>query len=263
MKLLVEWDDESLVLEPGKTYVLGRDSSSDIPIYSERISRSHLRFSFEKKNWVITDLGSSNGSYVGTKKFEVHQVINPVVIDLGGAGNFSLKVVPLEGSSTQIAKAKTIDRDATKLTKVVGSNYQKDSSELARVRLQQRIRIGRDSESEWHVDDLNVSRNHAEIVQNSSGNYEIVDLKSTNGTFLNGTRVKREVLKTGDIVSISGFARRFTLDGLQILEGIDGMSVSAREIHFNIGKKPLLQDVSFNLGPRTLTAIVGPSGGGK
>ena len=263
MKLLVEWDDDSLVLEPGKTYVLGRDASSDIPIYFDRISRSHLRFSFENNNWVIKDLDSSNGSFIGNKKFEAHQVTKAVVIDLGGTGNFSLKVVPLEGSATQSTKAQPIDREATRLSKVTGGNYQKDTSELARVRLQQRIRIGRNSESEWHIDDLNVSRNHAEIVQSSSGNYEIVDLKSTNGTFLNGARVKREILKTGDIISIGGFARRFTLDGLQILEGIDGMSVSAREIYFNIGKKPLLQDVSFNLGPRTLTAIVGPSGAGK
>ena len=263
MKLLVEWDDESLVLEPGKTYVLGRDASSDIPIYSDRISRSHLQFSFENKGWIIKDLDSSNGSFIGSEKIEIHQVVKGVTIDLGGVGNFSLKVVPLVGSATQVPKAKSIDRETTRLSKVSGGNYQKDLSDLARVRLQQRIRIGRDSASEWHIEDLNVSRNHAEIVQNGSGNYEIVDLKSTNGTFLNGTRVKREVLKTGDIISIGGFARRFTLDGLQILEGIDGMSVSAREIHFNIGNKPLLQDVSFNLGPRTLTAIVGPSGAGK
>lgn len=263
MKLLIEWDDDSLVLEPDKTYVLGRDASSDIPINSERISRSHLRFSFENKNWVVKDLGSSNGSFVGSRKFEVHKVIEAVVIDLGGTGNFALKVVPLEESSTRPTTAKLLTHEGTRISKIIGDNYLKDLNVLARVRLQQRIQIGRDSDSEWRIDDLNVSRNHAEIVQNNSGNYEIVDLKSTNGTFLNGLRVKREVLKTGDIISISGFARRFTLDGLQILEGIDGMSVSARNIHFNIGDKPLLQDVSFNLGPRTLTAIVGPSGAGK
>jgi ABC-type multidrug transport system ATPase subunit len=88
-------------------------------------------------------------------------------------------------------------------------------------------------------------------------------LKSTNGTFLNGTKIKREILKTGDLISVAGFGRRFTNDGLQILEGIDGTPISARNISFEIGDKPLLRDVSFNLGPRTLTAIVGPSGAGK
>ena len=263
MKLLIEWADESVVLEPDKTYVLGRDQSSDIHVASDRISRSHLRFGFEKTHWVLQDLGSSNGTYVGNKKIERLEVVKPVSVDLGGIGNLTIKISPVGDSVSGKSKRPQVDRDATRITKISGSEYQDDNSGLARVRLQQRIRIGRDVENEWQIDDLNVSRTHAEIVQNNSGSYEVVDLKSTNGTFLNGTRIKREVLRTGDIIAVGGFARRFTLDGLQILEGIDGMSISAREINFEIGSKPLLQDVSFNVGPRTLTAIVGPSGAGK
>ena len=263
MKLLIEWADESVVLEPDKTYVLGRDQSSDIHVASDRISRSHLRFGFEKTHWVLQDLGSSNGTYVGNKKIERLEVVKPVSVDLGGIGNLTIKISPVGDSVSGKSKRPQVDRDATRITKISGSEYQDDNSGLARVRLQQRIRIGRDVENEWQIDDLNVSRTHAEIIQNNSGSYEVVDLKSTNGTFLNGTRIKREVLRTGDIIAVGGFARRFTLDGLQILEGIDGMSISAREINFEIGSKPLLQDVSFNVGPRTLTAIVGPSGAGK
>jgi len=263
MKLLIEWAEESVVLEPDKKYVLGRDQSSDIPIKSDRISRSHLRFGFEKTHWVLQDLGSSNGTYVGNKKIERLEVVKPVSVDLGGIGNLTIRISPVGDSVSGKSKRPQIDRDATRITRISGSEHQDDNSGLARVRLQQRIRIGRDVENEWQIDDLNVSRTHAEIVQNNSGSYEIVDLKSTNGTFLNGTRIKRETLRTGDIIAVGGFARRFTLDGLQILEGIDGMSVSAREIFFEIGNKPLLQDVSFNVGPRTLTAIVGPSGAGK
>ena len=263
MKLLIEWADESVVLEPDKTYVLGRDQSSDIHVASDRISRSHLRFGFEKTHWVLQDLGSSNGTYVGNKKIERLEVVKPVSVDLGGIGNLTIRISPVGDSVSGKSKRPQADRDATRITKIAGGEYQDDNSGLARVRLQQRIRIGRDAENEWQIDDLNVSRTHAEIVQNNSGSYEVVDLKSTNGTFLNGTRIKREALRTGDIIAVGGFARRFTLDGLQILEGIDGMSISAREINFEIGSKPLLQDVSFNVGPRTLTAIVGPSGAGK
>jgi ABC-type multidrug transport system ATPase subunit len=263
MKLLIEWAEESVVLEPDKKYVLGRDQSSDIAIRSDRISRSHLRFGFEKTHWVLQDLGSSNGTYVGNKKIERLEVVKPVSVDLGGIGNLTIRISPVGDSVSVKSKRPQVDRDATRITKISGSDYQDDNSGLARVRLQQRIRIGRDVENEWQIDDLNVSRTHAEIVQNNSGSYEIMDLKSTNGTFLNGIRIKRETLRTGDIIAVGGFARRFTLDGLQILEGIDGMSVSAREIFFEIGNKPLLQDVSFNVGPRTLTAIVGPSGAGK
>jgi ABC-type multidrug transport system ATPase subunit/pSer/pThr/pTyr-binding forkhead associated (FHA) protein len=263
MKLLIEWAGESVVLEPDKTYVLGRDQSSDIHIASDRISRSHLQFAFEKPHWILQDLGSSNGTFLESKKIERVEVSKAVSVDLGGIGNLTIKISPIGDSASGKFKRPEVDRDATRITKISGSEYQDDNSGLARVRLQQRIRIGRDAENEWQIDDLNVSRTHAEIVQNNSGSYEVVDLKSTNGTFLNGTRIKREVLRTGDIIAVGGFARRFTLDGLQILEGIDGMSISARGINFEIGNKPLLQDVSFNVGPRTLTAIVGPSGAGK
>jgi ABC-type multidrug transport system ATPase subunit/pSer/pThr/pTyr-binding forkhead associated (FHA) protein len=263
MKLLVEWGNESIVLEPEKVYVLGRDISSDISIDSSRISRAHLRFSFNKKNWEIQDLASSNGTFVGSKKIEKIEIVKQTVLDLGGVGNLSISVSPLSKSSTASSASRDVDPAATKIYKLRAGEFQDDDSGLARVRLQQRIRIGRDPESDWFIDDLNVSRTHAEIAQNSSGGYEIVDLKSTNGTFLNGNKIKRDLLKTGDVISVGGFARRFTNDGLQILEGIDGTSVSARGIYFEIGEKPLLQDVSFNLGPRTLTAIVGPSGAGK
>ena len=177
MKLLIEWADESVVLEPDKTYVLGRDQSSDIHVASDRISRSHLRFGFEKTHWVLQDLGSSNGTYVGNKKFERLEVVKPVSVDLGGIGNLTIKISPVGDSVSGKSKRPQVDRDATRITKISGSEYQDDNSGLARVRLQQRIRIGRDAENEWQIDDLNVSRTHAEIIQNNSGSFEIVDLK--------------------------------------------------------------------------------------
>jgi ABC-type multidrug transport system ATPase subunit len=263
MKLLLEWEDESLVLEPDKIYVLGRDATSDIRIDSSRISRAHLRFTFKNKYWEVEDLASSNGSFVAERKIETLLVKDKTILDIGGVGNLSILISPLSKEET-IGNSRRREKLATtKISKFSAESYLDDRSGLARVRLQQRIRIGRDKENDWQIDDLNVSRIHAEIVQNSSGGFEIVDLKSTNGTFLNGSKIKREILKTGDIISVGGFARRFTNDGLQILEGIEGTSISAREISFSIGDKPLLQDVSFSIGPRTLTAIVGPSGAGK
>jgi ABC-type multidrug transport system ATPase subunit len=90
-----------------------------------------------------------------------------------------------------------------------------------------------------------------------------LDLKSTNGTFINDNKIKREKLIYGDIIAIGGYRRKFTSDGLELLEGIEGLSITAKEISFEIAGKKLLEEVSFNLGPRTLTAIIGPSGAGK
>ena len=67
MKLLVEWDKGSLILEPEYTYILGRDETSDIHIDSPRISRAHARLSYKNKDWILEDLESSNGTFVGNK----------------------------------------------------------------------------------------------------------------------------------------------------------------------------------------------------
>jgi hypothetical protein len=54
---------------------------------------------------------------------------------------------------------------------------------------------------------------------------------------------------------VAGFARRFTQDGLQILEGIDGTPVIAKEISFDIGIVYFSNDVSFSLGREPLPQL--------
>ena len=264
MKLLVEWLSSSVILEPEVTYTIGRDNNCDIPINNSRISRTHLRISFNGKKWQLTDLGSSNGTFINGKRSEQIMISDATSVDLGGLENLRLTFTPLQSGSKKSIKPtmRILDKDATRLS----SNIDEENLGLQgprRIRLQQRIRIGRDEGNDWFVEDLNVSRSHAEIVQSNNGSYELIDLKSMNGTFLNGNRIRREKLIYGDVVSIGGFKRKFTSDGLETLEGIEGISITAKNISFSVGEKRLLDDVSFNLGPRTLTAIIGPSGAGK
>jgi ABC-type multidrug transport system ATPase subunit len=223
-----------------------------------------VRLSFNGKAWEILDLGSSNGTFFNGKRTELIKVIDECTIDLGGLDNLRIKVTPLGGSRESSVKQthRVLGKDETRLAKGL---LPENSGEQGprRIRLQKRIRIGRAEDNDWIMDDINVSRNHAEIVQSGNGSYEIVDLKSTNGTYVNESKVRREKLIYGDIISIGGFKRKFTSDGLELLEGIEGISVTAKEISFEIGGKKLLDNVSFHLGPRTLTAIIGPSGAGK
>lgn len=66
------------------------------------------------------------------------------------------------------------------------------------------ITIGRSTENnDIVVNDQKVSRNHLQMVMDDNGNYSVVDLGSTNGTFVNGQRIFGEVrLKLGDEVRI-------------------------------------------------------------
>jgi ABC transport system ATP-binding/permease protein len=264
MKLLLEWANNSMLLDPERSYTLGRDNSSDVVIENSRISRTHLRLSFNGAAWTVNDLGSSNGSFYLNKQVSQKFINSETELHLGGPGNLVLRLTPLTAEKTKKVKptVNVLDKEATRLTKgILEENLGPQGPR--RIRLQQRIKIGRDGKSNWKIEDLNVSRTHAEILQSRDGSYEIIDLKSTNGTFVNDNIVKREKLIFGDIISVGGYRRKFTSDGLELLEGIDGLSITAKEITFEIGEKKLLENVSFNLGPRTLTAIIGPSGAGK
>ena len=53
------------------------------------------------------------------------------------------------------------------------------------------MRIGRVPDNDLVLSDLNVSRHHAELRKSAHRPYEIVDLGSHNGTFVNGQRVTK------------------------------------------------------------------------
>ncbi|MBX3275491.1 MAG: response regulator [Sandaracinaceae bacterium] len=65
-----------------------------------------------------------------------------------------------------------------------------------------RCRIGRAPGCEVVLRDTAVSREHAVIVRQADGSLVIEDLASRNGTWLNGRRVQRAVLSTGDRVQL-------------------------------------------------------------
>jgi hypothetical protein len=64
-----------------------------------------------------------------------------------------------------------------------------------------RIVLGRSRESDIRIADDNVSRRHAEVVQ-EDGAYWLHDLGSTNGTELNGSTVTHALLTDGDRITI-------------------------------------------------------------
>jgi pSer/pThr/pTyr-binding forkhead associated (FHA) protein len=66
--------------------------------------------------------------------------------------------------------------------------------------------LGRDTGSDILVPDPSVSRAHARIDPRPDGTYEITDLKSSNGTFVNRERIGSRVLRNGDRVDFANVA---------------------------------------------------------
>ncbi len=73
------------------------------------------------------------------------------------------------------------------------------------------VTIGRAPETTLFIDEIGVSRVHARIVAQPEGGFELIDERSTNGTFVNGERVTRQLLRDGDIVQVgSATVLRYT-----------------------------------------------------
>lgn len=64
--------------------------------------------------------------------------------------------------------------------------------------------IGRHPESDIFLDDITVSRKHAQIKRSPTG-FELQDVGSLNGTYVNKERVEEADLRSGDEVQIGKF----------------------------------------------------------
>jgi hypothetical protein len=73
---------------------------------------------------------------------------------------------------------------------------------------ERRVVIGRSRDCDIQLADANVSRRHAELRQEGAS-YWIVDLGSTNGLEVNGKRVKRAKLHSGDRITLGSTELRF------------------------------------------------------
>ncbi|GAA4812016.1 ATP-binding cassette domain-containing protein [Tomitella cavernea] len=132
-----------------------------------------------------------------------------------------------------------------------------------------RVRIGRGTDNDVVMDDLTVSHRHAELRprpgEGSGICYEIVDLHTDGGTYLNGGPVDRALVRDGDVIGI-GHAT-FVLDGTRLAEfddsagvwlEVEGLVVTAADDGHR-----LLDSVSFPVPERCLVGVIGPSGAGK
>lgn len=64
---------------------------------------------------------------------------------------------------------------------------------------------GRHPEADIFLDDVTVSRRHAEFRKNDDGKFEVVDVGSLNGTYVNREPHNSQVLEVGDEIQIGKF----------------------------------------------------------
>jgi len=86
---------------PGKTFPLegdvltiGREASNPIAINDAEVSRKHTQFVFQGGKYIVTDLGSTNGTFVNGTRLTGQQVLQPGdIISLGEQINLLYEVI--------------------------------------------------------------------------------------------------------------------------------------------------------------------------
>ncbi len=278
-----------LPVEPGQEVVVGRDAAVDLVIDGRRVSRRHCSVRADETGWVVTDLGSANGTYIGGSRITEKRGTTATRVGLGApegpgfvvgpAGQAAPDTPSEPGEATLSNRPRHVptgvtvvgDRRTTAfpapLSHDTGSGFTNVGlSVTAMHRLADVVRVGRDPRNDIVLEDLMVSRFHAHLRRDREM-VEVIDLASANGTYVNGHRAHRARLGPGDVVAVGSTLLRFDGTALEQVEELDGLEFSAHSLTVDVGhgtgRTTLLHDVGFTLPPRSLLAVIGPSGAGK
>jgi len=126
------------------------------------------------------------------------------------------------------------------------------------------IQIGRDASNDVVLDAPQLSRFHAQV-ERVGRRTRVVDLRSTNGTFVNDRQITgAEWVKPDDTIRIGSY--RFVVGEDALAQYDDSASLRVDAVGLNQWVRKdlnLLQDISLVLQPREFVVVVGQSGGGK
>jgi FHA domain len=110
-----------------------------------------------------------------------------------------------------------------------------------------RMTLGRRPYNDIVVDNLAVSGEHAAL-QVIGHDYFIEDLNSTNGTYINEQKVKRQILKNGDTIEIGKYAIKYVQDGISSQAPLQSSTDSIHTVDDGKSaeeKKPLFEQTKF------------------
>ncbi|WP_406180716.1 FHA domain-containing protein [Streptomyces sp. NBC_01006] len=268
-ELVLETDAGTTAMVPGRTYHVGRDPLCEICLDDARVSWHHAILRPDGDHWTVEDEDSTNGTWADGHRIHAWNVGAGSELRFGSAadGPRALLLGPAPAPAPAPA-ASAVPAGGSRPSSVSHPSLTGTFRRPTTVRplpARTAVRIGRAPANDLVIDDLVVSRRHAELRALADGTYEIADLGSHNGTFLNGTRTDRAPVTQGDIIGIGHTALCLVGDQLQEYVDTGEVSLDVQDLAVAVdhGRKTLLDDVSFPVGAKCLLAVVGPSGAGK
>jgi len=236
---------------------IGRNQNCDISIQNAQISGSHAQLIHNLNNELyIVDLISTNGTFVNGQKI-TSNVPYPIgindKIEFSKKGEIHLTFNPENYSSIPILEL----NNSKQSSDILGA-----TNILEKLNLKSKIIIGRSNECDVVLpDQKSISRKHVSIEKKGDA-IILTDLGSLNGTFLNGRRVVGSAkISITDSIYIGKFLIRLQGKATNLSDevAIKTEYISKRFSNGKIG----LNECSFEVPSKSLTAVMGPSGCGK
>jgi ABC transport system ATP-binding/permease protein len=255
-------------LESGPEYRIGRDEHADIPVNDPRVSWDHAVLYTVGNGWVLQDRGSRNGTFLGAEKVSRLDITGPCVIHVGNPEDGPVLRMEVEQLAEVVPPpAPPVNRWGQPDTNTSVPGVDREPTSRISLQAARVVKIGRRPDNDIVLADLGVSKLHAELRMSPTGRYQILDLGSHNGTYVNGNQVNQAELTENDIVSI-GHATFRLADGV-LQEYIDEGDVPFEALDLRVSvadngkQKVLLEGISFPLAERSMMAVIGPAGAGK
>jgi putative serine protease PepD len=214
--LIVRGTGVDVVVRSGTAATIGRDPGCTIILTSTAVSRQHARLARGASGWEYTDVGSAQGSFADGSAVRTKLITQSAEITLGqGASAVRLQFLPggdaAVGTRTQRPDVR-LGAPATEIpnrpggalggkapaTVVTGGDSLTVTLNGASrvVSAGGSLTVGREDDNDLVASGSTVSRHHLRIEQ-SAGNWQLKDLGSSSGTWLDGKRVTEAVLSGG------------------------------------------------------------------
>lgn len=170
---------------------IGRSSANDYKVDSSVVSGQHAVLISEGGKVTLKDLNSTNGTFVNGQRIAGTRELHP-------GDSVQLGNVPLDWE--KLLKTPLVKKTVIHLGGGEGSL----PADVVEKRL-----IGRDAGANIRFEQNDVSSRHAYLCRRSNGDVLLVDNGSTNGTYVNGSKIDSVTLKPGDLVLI---AKKYSLN---------------------------------------------------
>src|ERR1700677_1159628 len=198
-------------------FVMGRSPSCSLPLDEPLASREHANVVFESGTFWVVDNGSRNGTMLNDEKITTKKELRDG--DEIGIGATRIKFVldktsedDADDDKTRVASAADLKDEAAPGQAVVQKKEIGDVDVKLRIvegplaggvfrNWESPLTIGRGLNNNVVLVDDAISTAHAQIVQEGD-DYFIEDLKSSNGTFLDGVKVQKNKLSNGQKIKL-------------------------------------------------------------